>query len=214
MPRDYQALILIGIPGSGKSTQGKILAALPGIFYWEAGEVMRAIDAHSAIGQLIRQHSAQGELIPDELAVSLCLDDLTARVKAGEYRPATDLLVLDGIPRTVKQAILLDEQIEAIQVLHLVCDDVERVVQRILRRATEQGRADDADERVLRHRLDIYQRFTTGVLDYYPPERIAPIDAFRSPAEVFDQILHIVIPILNGIVNLLPVDRSTQQEDA
>jgi len=207
MPRDYQALLLIGVPGSGKSTQGKILAALPGTFYWEAGEVMRAIDAHSAVGQLIHQQSARGELIPDELAVSLCLDDLKAQVKAGEYRPATDLLVLDGIPRTVSQAGLLDEQVEVIQVLHLVCDDVERVVQRVRQRAAQQSRADDADERVLRHRLDVYQRLTTGVLDYYPPERIAPIEAFKSPAEVFDQILHLVIPILNRLQGMPAANR-------
>jgi len=169
--------------------------------------VMRAIDAHSVVGQLIRQHSARGELIPDELAVSVCLDDLTARVKAGEYRPATDLLVLDGIPRTVSQAALLNEQVEVIQVLHLVCDDVERVVQRLRQRATRQVRVDDADERVLRHRLDVYQRFTTGVLDYYPPEPIAPIEAFKSPAEVFDQILHLVIPILNRLQGVPAADR-------
>jgi adenylate kinase len=197
MPRDYQALLLIGIPGSGKSTQGKILAALPGIFYWEAGEVLRAIDADSAIGQVIRQYSARGELIPDELAVSLCLDDLEARVSAGAYHPATDLLVLDGIPRTVRQAVLLDERVEVIKVLHLVCDDLERVVQRLRQRAAQQGRADDADERVLRQRFEVYQRSTAPVLNYYPADRIAPIDALRSPAEVFDQILHLVIPILN-----------------
>jgi adenylate kinase len=197
MPRDYQALLLIGIPGSGKSTQGKILAALPGIFYWEAGEVFRAIDADSAIGHVIRQHSARGELIPDELAVSLCLDDLAAHVIAGAYHPATDLLVLDGIPRTVGQAALLDEQVAVIKILHLVCHDVEQVVQRLRQRATQQGRVDDADERVVRHRLEVYQRATAPVLDYYPAERIAPIDALRSPAEVFDQILHRVIPLLN-----------------
>jgi adenylate kinase len=197
MPRDYQALLLIGIPGSGKSTQGKILAALPGIFYWEAGEVLRAIDADSAIGQVIRQYSARGELIPDELAVSLCLDDLEARVSAGAYHPATDLLVLDGIPRTVRQAVLLDERVEVIKVLHLVCDDLERVVQRLRQRAAQQGRADDADERVLRQRFEVYQRSTAPVLNYYPADRIAPIDALRSPAEDFDQILHLVIPILN-----------------
>jgi adenylate kinase len=197
MPCGYQALLLIGIPGSGKSTQGKILAALPGIFFWEAGDVFRAIDADSAIGQVIRQHSARGELIPDELAVSLCLDDLEAHVSAGDYHPATDLLVLDGIPRTVRQATLLDEQVAIIKVLHLVCHDVERVVQRLRQRAAQQGRADDADERVLRHRLKVYQRSTAAVLDYYPPERIASIDALRAPAEVFDQILHLVIPLLN-----------------
>jgi adenylate kinase len=197
MPPDYQALLLIGMPGSGKSTQGKILAALPGIFYWEAGEVLRTIDADSAIGQVIRQHSARGELIPDELAVSLCLDDLEAHVSAGAFHPATDLLVLDGIPRTVGQAILLDERVEVIKVLHLVCDDVERVLQRLRQRAAQQGRADDADECVLRHRVEVYQRSTAPVLNYYPADRIAPIDALRSPAEVFHQILHLVIPILN-----------------
>jgi adenylate kinase len=197
MPREYQALLLIGLPGSGKSTQGKILASLPGIHYWEAGEALRAVDPDSDIGRVIHRHISRGELIPDELAVSLCLDDLEAHVIAGAYHPATDLLVLDGIPRTVGQAALLDEQVAVIKILHLVCDDVEQVVQRLRQRAAQQGRADDADERVIRHRLEVYQRATASVLEYYPAERIAKIDALRSPAEVFDQILHRLIPLLN-----------------
>jgi adenylate kinase len=101
------------------------------------------------------------------------------------------------MPRTVRQAVLLDEQIAVIKILHLVCDDVEQVVQRLRQRAAQQGRADDADERVIRHRLEVYQRDTAPVLEYYPAERIAKIDALRSPAEVFDQILHLVMPLLN-----------------
>jgi adenylate kinase len=197
MPREYQALLLIGPPGSGKSTQGKILASLPGIHYWEAGEALRAIDPDSGIGDVIHRHLSHGELIPDELAVSLCLDDIEARARAGDYHPATDLLALDGIPRTVKQAALLDEQVAVIEILHLVCEDVEQLVQRLRRRATQQGRADDADAHVIRHRLAVYQRDTAPVLAHYPAERIAKIDALRSPAEVFDQILHRVIPLLN-----------------
>jgi len=197
MPREYQALLPIGLPGSGKSTQGKMLGSLPGIHYWEAGEALRAVDPTSDIGRVIHQHLSRGELIPDDLAVSLCLDDLEARVTAGAYHPATDLLVLDGMPRTVRQAVLLDEQIAVIKILHLVCDDVEQVVQRLRQRAAQQGRADDADERVIRHRLEVYQRDTAPVLEYYPAERIAKIDALRSPAEVFDQILHLVMPLLN-----------------
>ena len=198
MPRLYQALLLIGLPGSGKSTQGKILGAIPGIHYWEAGEALRAIDPDSDIGGLIHQRIARGELIPDELAVSLCLDDLKARVNAGVYHPATDLLALDGIPRTVRQAALLDAQVKVIKVLHLVCRNVEPVVQRLRQRAADQGRADDADERVIRQRLALYQRVTAQLLTYYPPESVATIDALRSPAEVLDQILHVLIPLLNS----------------
>jgi adenylate kinase len=198
MPREYHTLLLIGMPGSGKSTQGKIMDALPGIHYWKAGDVLRAIDPDSDIGGVIHQHLSRGELVQDELAVSLCLDDLEARATAGAYHPDSDLLVLDGIPRTVRQAVLLDEQVAVIKILHLVCDDVEQLVQRLRQRAEQQGRADDADEGIIRHRLGVYQRDTAQVLGYYPAEHIAPIDALRSPAEVFDQILHVVIPLLNG----------------
>jgi adenylate kinase len=155
MLRKYEALLLIGLPGSGKSTQGKILGSLPGIHYWEASETFRAIDADSEIGRLIHQYISRGELIPDELAVPLCLDDLKARVIAGAYHPATDMLVFDGIPRTVKQAALLDERVKVMKILYLVCDDIGQVIQRLRQRAVEQGRADDATESIIRHRLEV-----------------------------------------------------------
>ena len=81
--------------------------------------------------------------------------------------------------------------------LHLVCSDVEQVIQRLRQRATAQGRMDDAEEHVIRHRLAVYQRTTARVLTYYPTECIATIDALRPPAEVLDQILHVLIPLLN-----------------
>jgi adenylate kinase len=198
MRHEYQALLLIGPPGSGKSTQGRIMGLLPGIHYWEAGEALRGIDPDSNIGRVIHQHISRGELVPDELAVSLCLDDLKAHVIAGAYQPATDILILDGIPRTVTQAALLDQHVTVMKVLHLVCDDIEQVVQRLRQREVEQDRADDADEYVIRHRLEVYQRDTARVPVYYPAERIVKIDALRSPAEVLDQILHVVIPLLNS----------------
>jgi adenylate kinase len=204
MLHKYQALLLIGVPGSGKSTQGKILGSLPGIHYWEASKTFRAIDAESEIGRLIHQYISRGELIPDELAVSLCLDDLKARVIAGAYHPATDILVFDGIPRTVKQAALLDEHVTVMKILYLVCDDIGQVIQRLRQRAVEQGRADDASESIISHRLQVYQRYTAEVLEYYPIECIVKIDALRSPVEVLDQILHVMISLLSGHPAQLP----------
>jgi adenylate kinase len=197
MSQAYQALLLIGPPGCGKSTQGKILGAFPGLYYWAAGDALRAVDPHSGQGRMIQRSLARGELIPDELAVSLCLADLEARVRAGMYRPATDLLVLDGIPRTVRQAALLDGHVVVIKIFHLVCGNYERLVQRLRQRMAQQGRADDADARVIRLRLEVYRRETAPVLEHYPAERIAKIDALRPPAEVFHQILHRLILLLN-----------------
>jgi adenylate kinase len=198
MLRKYQALLLIGVPGSGKSTQGKILGSLPGIHYWEASKTLRAMDADSEIGRLIHQYISRGELIPDELAVSLCLDDLEARVIAGAYHPATDILVFDGIPRTVKQATLLDEHVTVMKILYLTCNDIAQVIQRLRQRAIEQDRADDASESIISHRLEVYQRYTAELLKYYPKECIVKIDALRSPVEVLDQILHVIISLLSG----------------
>ena len=198
MLRKYQALLLIGVLGSGKSTQGKILGSLPGIHYWEASKTFRAMDADSETGRLIHQYISRGELIPDELAVSLCLDDLKARVMAGAYHPATDILVFDGIPRTVKQADLLDEHVAVMKIVYLICDDIGQVIQRLRQRAVEQDRADDATESIITHRLQVYQRYTAEVLEYYPMECIVKIDALRSPVEVLDQILHVIISLLSG----------------
>lgn len=197
MPQNYQALLLIGPPGSGKTTQGRILAALPGIYYWEAGEALRAVDPNSEIGRVIQHLASRGELLPDDLVASLCLNDLESRVRTGAYHPASDLLALDGIPRTVGQAALLDAQVAVIKIFHLVCDDIERLVQRLRQRAIQQGRVDDTDERVIRRRMNVYQGETARVLEHYPAERIARIDALRPPAEVLDQILHWLIPLLN-----------------
>ncbi len=58
-------------------------------------------------------------------------------------------------------------------------------------------RADDANECIIRHRLEVYQRDTARVLKYYPMERIVKIDALRSPVEVLDQILDVMISLLS-----------------
>ena len=62
---------------------------------------------------------------------------------------------------------------------------------------TAMDRADDANECIIRHRLEVYQRDTARVLEYYPMEHIVKLDALRSPVEVLDQILHVMISLLS-----------------
>jgi adenylate kinase len=90
----------------------------------------------------------------------------------------------------------LDERVAVIRIVYLVCDDVEQLVQRLRQRTVQYGRADDADKRLIRQRLAVYEQNTSPLLEYYPAELMAKIDALRPPAEVFDQILHVLIPLL------------------
>ena len=80
--------------------------------------------------------------------------------------------MLDGIPRSVAQAKLLEETIQVVKVIHLVCSDMNKMVERLRRRALKENRFDDASDAVIRKRLDVYDRETRPVLDYYPPEKL------------------------------------------
>src|SRR5690606_16195337 len=106
-----------------------------------------------------------------------------------------DLLVLDGIPRTIEQARLMNEHIDVLKVIHLVCDDREAMIHRLRRRALKENRFDDADEKVIRKRWEVYERESRPVLDFYPKDKIVEVNSIGSPAEVLSRILEIVAPI-------------------
>ncbi len=94
----YKSILLFGAPGSGKGTQGKILGTIPGFYHCACGDVFRAVDAHSELGKAFIQYSSKGQLVPDDLTVRLWAAQIEAMEDAGIFRPATDYLVLDGIP--------------------------------------------------------------------------------------------------------------------
>ncbi|MGE0822140.1 MAG: adenylate kinase family protein [Candidatus Binatia bacterium] len=195
MSDKFSAIVLVGPPGAGKGTQGKILGTIPGFFHRSAGDLFRSLMLNSALGRQVHDIIAQGELVPDALAVKLYREFLAAQITAGEYEPATDVLVLDGIPRTVGQAEMLAAQVEVKKLLHLCCPQEEQLVQRLRQRAVEQGREDDGNFDRIRRRFDIYRRSTAPLIDFYSAEQIAEIDPLQSPMEVLDQILHVLIPL-------------------
>ncbi|GJQ29761.1 MAG: adenylate kinase [Phycisphaerae bacterium] len=194
MTSRFQTILLFGAPGAGKGTQGKILGQIPGFYHLSCGEVFRTLDMASDLGKTFVQYSSKGLLVPDDVTVKMWHQNMHARTVLSDYKPRADLLVLDGIPRNVHQAKLLEKHINVLQIIHLVCPNKEEMIQRLRRRALKENRIDDAKEDVIRKRWEVYERETFPVLDYYPASIIREVDATGSPARVLEHILEHVVP--------------------
>jgi len=197
MSTKYPSILLIGPPGVGKGTQGKILGSIPGFFHLATGDMFRGLDKESEIGLEFTRYSSQGLLVPDFLTVRLWQQHLEQLIAKDMYSPERDVLLLDGIPRSEPQAEMMGDLINPFMIIHLVCEDIDEMVRRMQRRATEQGRPDDADESVIRKRFDVYRDQTAPVLACYNDEIIANIDALGTQAEVLLRILSKIVPALN-----------------
>jgi adenylate kinase len=193
----YHSVLLFGPPGVGKGTQGQILGKIPGFFHLSVGDVFRALDINSPDGKEVYKYSSQGMLVPDETTVRIWKRNIDALTILSYYKPHEDLLILDGIPRNQRQAEILEQHVEVLQIIHLKCSDIEAMVHRIRRRAIRENRVDDAHEDIIRRRFDVYEHQTRPVLEYYPKKLIAEVDAFGSPAEVLLNILRNVVPVQN-----------------
>ncbi|TVQ61456.1 MAG: nucleoside monophosphate kinase [Phycisphaerales bacterium] len=210
MPHRYQTVLLFGAPGAGKGTQGKILGLVPGFYHLSCGEVFRTLDVNSELGRTFREYSSRGELVPDEVTVKMWAENIRAQTILSLYKPHDDLLILDGIPRNVNQAKLMEKHINVLEIIHLVCRDKKKMVERLQRRAVKENRADDAKESVILRRWDVYEEETRPVLDYYPKEIIREVDAIGSPAAVLQHVLEVVVPVQEKhFVNVLGDESST-----
>jgi len=191
----YASILLFGAPGAGKGTHGKVLGGLPGFFHLSSGDIFRSLDPGSDDGRAVAEYSSQGQLVPDELTIRIWETWLRGQVDSGGYDPAADMLLLDGIPRTVAQCEILEEHVDVRLVLHLASTDDEPLVQRILGRGEIEGRSDDSDVAIVRNRFEVYRRESSPVIEHYPAERRADVDPLGTPAEVLARVLEHVIPV-------------------
>ena len=189
----YRAILMFGPPGSGKGTQGKVLGDLPGFLHLSSGDMFRGLDPDSELGKVFREYSSQGKLVPDDFTVRLWADHMRRLVESGGLDPAKDVLILDGIPRSRQQAEMMQDNLQVLALLHLRALDLEAMVARILRRAELEGRADDADESVVRQRFAEYEAATAPVLEHYPDELIQTVDALGTPLEVLGRVVPMVL---------------------
>jgi len=180
MPR----VILMGPPGAGKGTQGEILAEAWQVPKIAPGDIFRAeIKQGTELGLKVKSFSDSGRLVPDEVVVEV----IESRLR----QPDTQVgWILDGFPRTVAQAEALDALLAEINqpydaVVNLDVPD-QFLVDRLLARAIDQGRADDTEE-VIKNRLEEYNAKTRPLLEFYA-KHLTRIDGTPSMPEVTEAI--------------------------
>jgi adenylate kinase len=185
----YNTFLLFGAPGSGKGTQGQILGRIPGLVHVACGEIFRDLRVGTTLGRVFLDYSSRGALVPDDFTVELWKEHIEGLVRLGRFEPKTDFLILDGIPRNVAQARLMDAHVDVKRVYYLDCADREKMFLRLKRRALHENRLDDASDAVIQKRLYVYEAETAPVLGHYPQEIIHHIDTGRTPIEVLADIL-------------------------
>jgi adenylate kinase len=202
----YKSILLFGAPGSGKGTQGQIIGSIPGFFHSATGDIFRTLDLRSEMGRTFWEYASRGQLVPDELTIKLWKQYITGLEWINHFHPETEFLVLDGIPRNVAQAKLLEHDLEVVKIIYLRCSDLSKMVERLRRRALKENRFDDANETTIRKRMEVYERDTRPVLDYYPADRIVRVDAMHSQIRVTSEILKQLVPLKEAL--------DAQQDDA
>jgi adenylate kinase len=181
-------ILVLGPQGSGKGTQAKKIAGTYGIPHIATGDMIREMkDRPTELGRELQQVYDRGDLVSDELMIKLIRD----RLDRGDTLPG---FVLDGFPRTMPQAEALDELLSDLGrsldvVFEFQVPDRQQLLDRLLKRAAEEGRSDDTLEGIQR-RLELYDRETAPLVEYYRTSRgnVVGIHADRSIEEVFNEI--------------------------
>jgi adenylate kinase len=185
----FRTILLFGAPGSGKGTQGKILGSIPNFYHFSCGELFRNLTPDTELGKIFLEYSGRGHLVPDEPTIRLWQHNIQVAERDGRFNRKTDTLVLDGIPRNLQQAKMLKGLVNVRAVLYLWGTDMKKLVARLQRRALRENRLDDANLKVIRQRLQTYERETHPVLEFYGPALVERIDSTQSPINVLREIL-------------------------
>ncbi|GAB4276641.1 MAG: adenylate kinase [Candidatus Promineifilaceae bacterium] len=157
-------VVLMGAPGAGKGTQAKLLEKELGLPQVATGDLFRHnLKNDTKLGKLARTYMDKGELVPDEVTVAMVRDRLS-------QDDCTQGAILDGFPRSPAQADALEELLKEfdgkINVVPFIKVSQDALLQRLLKRAELEGRADDNEE-TIRVRMRVYREQTAPLLDYY-----------------------------------------------
>jgi adenylate kinase len=181
-------ILLLGPQGSGKGTQAKRIAAEYGLPHVATGDIIRAIkEEETPLGREVKAVYDRGDLVSDDLMIRLIRERLS-------HDDASQGFILDGFPRTLAQAEALDELLRELHreldvVFEFQVDDEQTLLERMHKRAHEEGRSDDTPEAIAR-RLELYRRETAPLVEHYRTRRgnVVGLHAHRSVNQVFAEL--------------------------
>ena len=187
--KSLEVLIFLGPPGSGKGTQAKILTDKLNLNHLSVGYLLREnILNNTELGKLASSYVKSGELVPDELIIDL-MDSYITNIKN-----KTDIsgIILDGFPRTINQAIALENKIKQLNVSIKAVINLDIPDQKILNRLAARGREDDKPE-LIKNRLNVYRKQTEPLLEFYKKRSLLdPINGDQAEVDVSNAIINIL----------------------
>ncbi|MFL2829812.1 MAG: adenylate kinase [Candidatus Puniceispirillales bacterium] len=185
-------LILFGPPGAGKGTQAKMLIDKFGLVQISTGDMLRdEVNSQSELGKSAKSIMDRGDLVSDNIIIAM----IEKRIQMSDCNNG---FILDGFPRTLKQAVELDQlldnsKINIKNVIEIVVDE-KLLLERINKRSTENKNTRNDDNSVtLKNRIKVYKKDTMPVIEYYRNlNKLNTIDGMQSIEKVFQGILKIL----------------------
>ncbi len=183
-------IVIFGPPGAGKGTQSQLIIDKYKLMHLSTGDILRGeMASETALGLEAKKLIEKGELVPDDIVIKMVRSKIENNLDKKGF-------IFDGFPRTTRQAEVLDKLLEenntSISVMISLEVEEEELVKRLLKRAEEEGRADDSIE-VIRNRIKVYNEVTSRVCNYYEKtNRYKPIDGTGTIEEIFGRICNVL----------------------